>query len=889
MYKNKIKKVFRSANLRKFFTKELASTSNSYGVVSVQYVKMSNETIKNFFFIKKKLLQDVPQDQQIQVVLLILSYVNNKNISNEIIIDPKYLQVLLTLLTTGSAEMPLIINLIDPILNSNVDQQNNLADNLIKLSKYVPTTISLVQKISDINKTNISKMNILSKQTQDILLIKLNEMYKSSALSNIKIDINKYTSLLPILYFLPFVQFINDDSMKKTIVSNIIKKLLNISNESQYIDEQPNNIDKEPTNNANTNEIFKIILNEVKTSLGENQFKMFIQSTNNLEKSSGYLEGERIRIANNLEKYKNRLGTLTLDKFNDNVENIGIYMENTIHQQVLNIMKIINPNPTPPAPVITLNGDDNVKVKNGEKYEELRATAIDNQGKNLDVKIIGDVDTSKKGSYTVTYSATDGVGNTSTVKRTVIVFVPPTITLNGDDNVKVKIGGKYEELGATAIDNQGKKLDVKITGDVVTSKKDSYTVTYSATDSEGYTSTITRTVIVFVPPPPVITLTGGSRVVINLGVNYNDLGASAKDYENNDLTVTNDANKVDINKEGEYLVTYTAKDDVGNTSTVTRTVIVFVPPPVITLKGDNPYKVKIGGTYEELGATAIDNQGNKVECKITGDVVTSKNGSYTVTYSATDIEGYTSTITRTVIVFVPPPPVITLSGLNPLVFNWTTKLIFEIAIADLRASAKDYNGNDISVESDAENKREYVFKNGVGEYLVTYSATDDVGNTSTATRRIQVINFSLYGDSFVDQSNTTGGYGGGNKTQWQSFTPSKDGLLEKIEWLIGSPLAPNSAASIVMRLYEGEGTSGAKLAESSGLNSPGGNDSAWAALDNINIYVTTKRYTIEISTSVNIDTGWIFYSKNNYDGGRADRNGITYMFKTHMRKKKDFS
>jgi hypothetical protein len=685
---------------------------------------MSKETIDNILFIKKRLLQDVSQDEQIQVVLLILSYVNNKNISNEIIIDPKYLQVLLTLLTTGSAEMPIIINLIDPILNSNVDQQNNLADNLIKLSKYVP----LVQKISDINKTNISKMNILSQEKRGILLMKLIEIYKSGALSNIKRDrdINKYTSLLPILYFLPFVQFINDDSMKKTIVSNIIKKLLNISNESQYIDEQPNNIDEQPTNNATTNEIFKIILNEVKTSLGENQFEIFRQSTNNLEKSSGYLEGERIRLAKNLEDYKNKLGTLTLNKFNDNVENIGIYMENTIYQQVLNIMKIINPNPTPPAPVITLNGDDKVEVKIGGKYEELGATATDNQGKKLEkVKITGDVNTSKEDSYTVTYTATDGVGNTSTVKRTVIVFVPPTITLNGDDNVQVKIREKYEELGANATDSKGKKLDVKITGDVVTSKKNSYTVTYSATDSEGHTSTITRTVIVFVPPPPVITL----------------------------------------------------------------------------------------------------------------------------------------------------------SGLNPLVINFTTKLIFEIALVDLRASAKDYNGNDISVESDAENKREYVLKNGQGEYLVTYSATDDVGNTSTATRRLQVINFSLYGDSFVDQSNENGNYWSGTTDQWQSFTPSKNGLLEKIEMYITSPTQP-STAPIVMRLYEGEGTSGVLLAESSGLISPGA-DRNWVALDNIYIDVKTQKYTIRITTPSS-PVGWINVSDKRYNGGRSSLTGNDCIFRTYM-------
>jgi len=755
MNKNKNKKVFRSANLQKFFTRELGN-NYSLGTNQAQYgdIVIISDSIKEIIaYIKNVFVSQVSQDEKIQVVLLILSYVKNKNIiknrSNEIIVEPKYLQVLLTRLTESAEVLPVdpvdinLIDLIDLLIfNYNPDQEskliNNLVENLVILSKKSVVSMKenmfiqppLVPKISEINKTNISKkMKILNKEKQDTLLIKLNDL-NDYGLYIIKIYINRYTSLLPILYFLPFVQFINDDSddsLKKTVLKNIIKKLLNISTQSQYrqyIDEQPNNIDddKQPNNIENTNETFKIILNEVKASLSSEQLKTFIQSTNNLEKYRGYLTEERNRFATKLQEYKNKLGVVTLNKFNDTTfqDNIGMYMENTIYQQVLNIMKIINPNPTPPAPVITLTGSDKVKVKKGEKYEELGATATDNQDKKLECKITGDVDTSKPGSYTVTYSATDDVGNTSTVTRTVIVFVPPSITLNEDNPFKVKIRDKYEEPGATATDSKGNNLECKITGNVDTSKPGSYTVTYSATDSEGYTSTITRTVTVFVPPS--ITLNGANLYVIKVGDNYNDPGATATDYKGEKLNVTVDLSNLII-------------------------------------------------------------------------------------------------------------------------------------------------AND-------------------GTYKITYSARDDVGNTSTATRTVKVIDFSLYGNPFVDQSNTTPRNVGGTTDEWQSFTPSKNGLLVKIEMYISSPLSfpkqpdPNPVP-IVMRLYEGEGTSGVLLAESNGLTSPSGFDKYWVALDNIYIDVTTQKYTIQITTQSS-PVGWIYGSHKEYNGGRSSIRGNDLLFKTYM-------
>ena len=83
-------------------------------------------------------------------------------------------------------------------------------------------------------------------------------------------------------------------------------------------------------------------------------------------------------------------------------------------------------------PVVNLNGPDLVFLSAcTETYAELGATAQDPCEGLLDVIIGGDtVDSTTQGSYTVSYSATDSTGNTTTVYREVFVSdAPPQFTV----------------------------------------------------------------------------------------------------------------------------------------------------------------------------------------------------------------------------------------------------------------------------------------------------------------------------------------------------------------------------------------------------------------------------------------------------------------------------
>ncbi len=91
------------------------------------------------------------------------------------------------------------------------------------------------------------------------------------------------------------------------------------------------------------------------------------------------------------------------------------------------------------APVITLSGESRIYVKVGESYKEPGYAVSDNVDGNLSskVSVSGNVDTSKMGRNTLTYTVTDAAGNTATATRSVYVYKKQAIAnpINPGDKV----------------------------------------------------------------------------------------------------------------------------------------------------------------------------------------------------------------------------------------------------------------------------------------------------------------------------------------------------------------------------------------------------------------------------------------------------------------------
>lgn len=80
------------------------------------------------------------------------------------------------------------------------------------------------------------------------------------------------------------------------------------------------------------------------------------------------------------------------------------------------------------APIITLKGDYPTKIGLNSNYIEKGATAIDNHDKDIttDIVISNDIDTTKLGTYYVTYKIEGGGKNNAQVQRKVEVIIPNT-------------------------------------------------------------------------------------------------------------------------------------------------------------------------------------------------------------------------------------------------------------------------------------------------------------------------------------------------------------------------------------------------------------------------------------------------------------------------------
>ena len=145
---------------------------------------------------------------------------------------------------------------------------------------------------------------------------------------------------------------------------------------------------------------------------------------------------------------------------------------------------------------------------------------------------------------------------------------------------------------------------------------------------------------------PVITLTGDSEVHVCKIDDYQELGYTASDNLDGDIT-----DKVTVTKTNDYIY-YSVKDSYGNETSIGRKVIIEDDDaPTINLKGNKEVYLPLNATYEEPGYTATDNCLGDItnNVQVTNNIDNTKTGTYTVTYKVSDNKNETI-VKRTVYV-----------------------------------------------------------------------------------------------------------------------------------------------------------------------------------------------------------------------------------------------
>ena len=155
--------------------------------------------------------------------------------------------------------------------------------------------------------------------------------------------------------------------------------------------------------------------------------------------------------------------------------------------------------------------------------------------------------------------------------------------------------------------------------------------------------------------------------------------------------------------------------------------------PVITLIGDATISLTKGTAYTEQGATASDTEDGDVTSAIVigGDTVDVDTlAIYEVTYTVVDSDGNTTTAVRSIEVSLGDAPVITLIG------DASIRLTQGDTYTEQGATASDTEDGDIS--SAIVIAGDTVDTNTPGTYAVTYTVIDADGNTTVASRNVEV-------------------------------------------------------------------------------------------------------------------------------------------------------
>ncbi|MCI9233540.1 MAG: DUF5011 domain-containing protein, partial [Bacilli bacterium] len=446
------------------------------------------------------------------------------------------------------------------------------------------------------------------------------------------------------------------------------------------------------------------------------------------------------------------------------------------------------------APTITIVDGENaytedatitVEARN-ETYTIPTATATDTYSGDRKVTYTGNVDLTKLGEQTITYTATDEAGNTRTVVLTVNVVdseAPTDLSyeiLNGSEDLvngwyikplRVKLSATDNGTGVTKYEYRILKDGTPVTEwvtledfaeptfempETINGSKITFEVkafdkadnSITKTSSEYQVDQIAPTVTATINQTP--NSNGWYKEDINVLLSGNDetSGVTHFLYQvslGNDIWTdearleATDGNAIlPLNLESSALsYRVIAVDAAGHRSVVATNQETFKldkTAPTITVDSSITENKTIlveaskDGIYTIPTATVKDNFDENVTVSSNGTVNLKELNDYEIIYTATDEAGNTATIVLTVTVDDTKAPVITLNGDKEITTRYGS--IYQ----DLGATAEDNLDEfvDVKVSYNIDTYK-------VGSYTVTYTATDKKGNKATATRTVNVV------------------------------------------------------------------------------------------------------------------------------------------------------
>jgi uncharacterized repeat protein (TIGR01451 family) len=402
------------------------------------------------------------------------------------------------------------------------------------------------------------------------------------------------------------------------------------------------------------------------------------------------------------------------------------------------------------------------------------------------------------GTTGITWTVTDDVGRTATCTQRIVVHTacasdtaPPTITAPAD--ITVGTGANSTTCGVVLDDELGQAVADDDCSAVVSTSGvpagnlfpiGTTVITYTATDGAGHSASDTQTIVVTDNTPPTIAAPADATYVCASEVpaaspsqahgtdpNLPNGGPVADNCGSPIVTVSQTSSGAGSAASPLVITrTYTATDSHGNSASSTQTITVIDPtPPTFTFVPANvtaftgPGAITCGTVVSNatLGtATATDN------CSVTvtrsgvpaGNVF--PKGNTTVTYTATDAAGNSTSATQTVTVIDNTPP--TISCTTDIIADYNSAV--NGAVVTYTAPSGSDNCAGATTAQIAGLASGSTFP--LGTTTNTFRVTDAAGNTAECSFKVTVAltsivgldSVSISGAALVDSYDSNGSY-----------------------------------------------------------------------------------------------------------------------------------
>ena len=328
-----------------------------------------------------------------------------------------------------------------------------------------------------------------------------------------------------------------------------------------------------------------------------------------------------------------------------------------------------------------------------------------------------------------TYTATDDCGNTASATQTINVVDTTAPTANEPEDITIECDEEDPGFDPMFLDNCDDTLDISAISSIV-QLDCGYQIqrSWTAVDDCGNSTTVDQVVTVVDTTNPTVVAGPDVTVECDEPVPGPSFNASDNCDDEPDVDVDEVITEGDCPQEYILTRTYTVTDDCGNSASDVQVItVVDTTPPSITAAEDAI--VECGDDLPVPDAQVEDNCG-EASWTVSAEVTETCGETFIMirTYVATDECGNTSVDTQTITVVDTTPPSIE-AGPDATIE------------CDEDIPAPEFEANDTCGDVSVEVSEETLPGDCPQEYTLvrTYTATDDCGNTASATQTINVV------------------------------------------------------------------------------------------------------------------------------------------------------